>query len=95
MVSARRGWGTQRPNPEAPAAQRLCLSTRSAETAPSGPPLGPLMHSVELPVRPRSQPWGPCGIAPLFVCAQGIPRPVGHRWGPCRAGHLGLTHTET
>ena len=44
---------------------------------------------------PGSQPWGPCGTAPLFVCAQGIPCPVGHCWGPCRAGHLGLTHTET
>ena len=27
MVSARRGWGTQRANPGAPAAQRLCPST--------------------------------------------------------------------
>ena len=40
-----------------------------------------------------NQPWGPCGTAPLFVCARGIPRPVGHRWGPCGAGHLG-SHTR-
>ena len=31
---------------------------------------------------PRSQPWGPCGTAPLLVCARGIQHPVGHRSGP-------------
>ena len=43
MVSARRGWGTQRANPGAPAAQRLYPSVPSpGDPAPSGPPLGPV-----------------------------------------------------
>ena len=102
MVSARREWGTQRANPGAPAAQRLCPSTlrgTCTQWATTGAPDAsraatrpPCAQGIG---HPGSQPWGPCGTAPLFVCARGIPRPVGHRWGPCGAGHLGLTHTET
>jgi len=41
MVSVRRGWGTQRANPRAPAAQRICPSTLRAtcnQWAPTGAP---------------------------------------------------------
>ena len=41
MVSAHRGWGTQRANPGAPAMQRLCLSTLRGpctQWATTGPP---------------------------------------------------------
>ena len=85
MVSARRRWGTQRANPGAPAAQRLCPSMLRG-TCTQWATTEPLVRSVEPPVRagdqaPREPTLGPCGTAPLFVCAQGIQHPVGNRWG--------------
>ena len=71
----------------------------SGESAPSGPPLGPLMRSVQPPVRAGDQAPGEPTLGPLrrsvvVRLRPGDPRPVGHRWGPCGAGHLGLTHTR-
>ena len=51
MVSAHRGWGTQRAIPGA----RVFVPPRSGEPAPSGPPLGPLMRPVQPPVRAGDQ----------------------------------------
>ena len=47
---------------------------RSGESAPSGPPLGALMRSVQPPVRagdpaPKVPTLGACSTTPLFVCA--------------------------
>ena len=86
MVSARRGWGTQRANPGA-LRRKVFVCLCPGDPAPSGPPLGLLRPSVEPLVRagdqaPREPTLGPCGTAPLFACAQGIQQPVGHRWGP-------------
>ena len=63
MVSVRRGWGTQRANP-GPMQRNVFVRPRSGEPAPSGPPLGPLMCSVQPPVHagdqaPREPTLGP------------------------------------
>ena len=92
------GWGTQRANPGGPAAQRLSPSKLTCTRWATS---GALVRYVQPPVHagdqaPREPTLGPpCGTAPSFVCARGIPRPVGHRWGPRGAGHMGLTHTKT
>ena len=44
MVSARRGWGTQRANPGA-LQRKVFVCLCPGDPAPSGPPLGPLMRS--------------------------------------------------
>ena len=68
MVSAHRGWGTQRANPWAPATQRLCPS-RLREPAPSGPRLGPLMRSVQPTVRAGDQAPREPTLGPLWHSA--------------------------
>ena len=84
MVSARRGWGTQRANPGA-LQRNVFVRPPSGEPAPSGPPLGALFRGATSARRgsgPQGANPGPSGIALLFVCAQGIQHPVGHRWAP-------------
>ena len=61
-----------------PVQRNVFVRPRSGEPAPIGPPLEPLMRPVQPPVRagdqaPRKPTLWPCGTAPLFVCAQGIP----------------------
>ena len=87
VLSARRGWGTQRTNPGAPAVQSLYLPAPrgpSTQWATTGAPeafcgatsgRSGIRHS-------GSHPWGPCSTPPMSVHAQGTLHPVGHHWGP-------------
>ena len=89
MVSALRGWGTQRAYPGAPAMQHLCPS-RLREPAPSGPPLGPLMRSVEPPVRAgdqasREPTLGPLQHSAVVRLRPEDPAPSGPPLGPPEA----------
>ena len=82
-----RGWGTQRANPGAPAAQyRFSPVPRGPSTqwATTGAPdafCGTTSARRGSGTEGTNH-WAPCGTAPLFACAQGILHPVGHRWGP-------------
>ena len=94
MVSARRGWGTQRANPRAPAVQRLCPSTlrgtctQRATTRALDAFRG--MGSGTQGTNP-----GPLWHNAVVRLRPGDPAPSGPPLGPCGAGYLGLTHTET
>ena len=54
MVSACRRWGTQRANPRA-LQRNVFVRPCSGEPALSGPPLKPLMHPAQPPVRAGDQ----------------------------------------
>ena len=86
MVSARRGWGTQRATAW-PLQHNVFVRPRSGDPAPSGPPLGPLMHSVQPPVRagdqaPTEPTLGPLRHSAVVRLRPGDPAPSGPLLGP-------------
>ena len=86
MVSACRGWGTQRANPGAPAAQHLCPSTlrgTCTQWATTGAP--DVFRGATSDRRgsgTRAANPGPPAAQRRCSSAPGIQHPVGHRWGP-------------
>ena len=90
MVSAHRGWGTQRANPLGPLQRNVFVRPRSGELASSEPPLGPLMSSVEPPVRagdqaPKEPTLGPLRHSAVVRLRPGDPAPSGPLLGPTEA----------
>ena len=84
MVSARRGWGTQKADPGA-LQRNVFVRPCSGEPAPSGPPLGPLMRSVQPPVRTGDQaPREPAGPAAQRRCSS-APRGSRAQWATAGA----------
>ena len=81
MVSAHRGWGTQRANPGAPAAQRLCLSMlrgTCAQWATTGAP-DALRAGDQAPGEPT---LGPLWHSAVLRLHSGDPVPSGPPLGP-------------
>ena len=89
-MPARRGGGggTQRPT-TGPLQRNVFVRPGLGEPAPSGPPLGPLMRSVEPPVRagdqaPREPTLGPLRHSAVVHLRPGDPVPSGPPLGPLR-----------
>ena len=81
MVSACRGLGAQRATPGAPA---LCVHAQRNLHPVRGPPLGPLMRSVQPPVHagdqaPREPALGPLRHSGVVRLRPGDPAPWGSR----------------